>query len=184
LNISFRIKGFAPGKYKVLRSPVTWLVLVSLAIRLAIWLTLPSESGAFSAGGPYLVALDQHFWEFVFFAHTKPPLTYFFHAALFKLCDQACFSANLIFLMDFLMDSIAVGLVYATSVKLGLPRVITWLVALVYSIELINFELWLSGGHPDHLTIFFVALFAWAVVRSLDTPNPVTIGSLPSPAGC
>ena len=172
-RILSRIKNFEPDNYPAWLSPVVLLVLVSLIIRLALWQELPSEYGGFSAAPPdlYFTALGEHFWEYVFYEHTKPPLTYFFHAALVKTCGQSCISQNLTYLPALLLDSLAVGLVYATSVRLGFRRSITWLICLIWSIELIGFEFWRSGGHQDHIAIFFVALFAWSVVKSKYIPT-------------
>jgi hypothetical protein len=64
-----------------------------------------------------------------------------------------------------LFDAAAVALDYLTCVTLGIRRVFAWLISLVFSLELVPFELWLAGGHQDHYTIFFVAFFAWAMVN-------------------
>ena len=124
--------------------PAVALALLSLATR---WVGL-SQLGL--ARGRehtdlYSLALTEHFWEFILFAHTKPPFAYGLQSALIRACDS-CYGSPLSLIPIMLLDVVGVVLVYLACIRVGAGRVPSLLIAGVWSVGLVFFEKWQTHG--------------------------------------
>ena len=149
----------------------TGLAFLCLTARLIALSQLGVARGGFELlPALHMSALTDHFWEFILFAHTKPPLTDVIYSILFRVCDS-CNNNNLSLIPVMLFDTAAAVLVYLACLRIGTDRVLSFLITAVWSVGLVSFEVWKFGLHQDHYTVFLASLFAWALVNRTTIPR-------------
>lgn len=149
-----------------------WILIgVSLLARLSAYLALPPMASYTSippGSALFFDSLQNHFWEFMRFTASKPPMPYVLNAIVVKAAGaQWAHESRLFMIWLFLLDTAALGLLFHAAVLLRVRASVTFACVLLYSLALIPFEIWRNGMFYDQLTTFFTAFFAYAVVRCL-----------------
>lgn len=145
------------------------LLISSIGVRMLVYLSLqgswewkPTDNGSL-----YVEALQLHLSRYIWEATVIPPVTYLLHAAVYAFGGKFATERGLFLLLVFLMDSIAVYLIYLAACRMHVIRGLAFVVCAFYSLALVPFELWRSGFHYDQYTTFFTALFIFACSRLL-----------------
>ncbi len=149
------------------RWPELLLFSLSLGVRLLYWSRMPAEAmvPVDQVLESYLQALKDHFWEYLFYDHTQPPGMFLIHKVLLHLVGPGRAFVTWVPVPGFLLNSVAVVLVYSMARRVGAGRGFGWTMTMIYSLGLIPLELWHGGSTLDHYTVGLVACFAWAVMR-------------------
>lgn len=167
----------APHSVKTESEPKSWrtwlwiLLGVSLLARVLAYLFLPPTAPYLSLDQTTLYFYDNlqnHFWDFIRFTGSKPPMPHVLHALVAKAAGAAhAHELRLYLIQLFLLDLAALGLLFHAAVLLRARNAVAFACVLGYSLALVPFELWRDGFFYDQLTTFFTAFFAYAVVRCL-----------------
>ncbi|MCP4265468.1 MAG: hypothetical protein GY777_07825 [Candidatus Brocadiaceae bacterium] len=151
------------NKYWNISLPIL-LVGLSIIVRCLVYWHLKDHR--FGQNISYYDVLRNHLWEFLFFDTTRPPLMYLLQTIPVWIFSNDSIAALHPFLvMTFIMDVLAVLLIYYSAKNLHINSVISFVITFFYSLALIPFELWRYGTHYDHQTIFFTSLFMFTCTR-------------------
>jgi hypothetical protein len=148
---------------------------ICIGVRVIIMVVLDFSSFSLGRPSPYSEALNSHFWTYLWNTSLIPPLNYIIDAFLVHFIG---FNWWLKLPVIFFMDVVAAYLLFRASLLIGCKAQRSLLLAIFYSLALVPFELWWWGRHYDHLTIFFVSLFSFFVVKwiySCSTKNSIYV---------
>ncbi len=152
-----------------LASPVLLLTAWGILLRVAVYLLLPpaKELAQFGEGDRlFYSALSEHFSEYIRFTSQIPPATFLINSAVIFVCGiKTALHIRAFLLLIFVLDIFAVNLLYRSAKKIGSNEGLSFVIMLLFSTALVPFELWRTGMHYDHYTIFFTAFFAWSLVK-------------------
>jgi hypothetical protein len=152
-----------------LLSPILLLTTIGILLRVVVYLLLPpaKEILEYQEGDKlFFSALMDHFPEYLRFTSQIPPATFVINAALLTFLGVATtLHIRAFLLLVFLLDIIAINLLFRASKKMESNEGLSFVIMLLFSIVLIPFELWRMGMHYDHFTLFFTAFFAWSLVK-------------------
>ncbi len=150
-------------------SPIFLLTAWGVLLRLAVYLLLPPANEIMQypeADRLFFSALTDHLPEYIRFTSQIPPLTFLINASLFMVFGiKTALHYRVFLLFVFLLDIIAVNLLFRSAKKMGSNEGLSFLIMLLFSTALVPFELWRVGMHYDHHTVFFTAFFAWSLVK-------------------
>ena len=150
-------------------SPVLLLTSWGILLRVAVYLLLPAakELAQFGEGDRlFYSALSDHFSEYIRFTSQIPPATFLINGAvIFFFGIKTALHIRAFLLLIFVLDIFAVNLLYRSAKKMGSNEGLSFVIMLLFSTALVPFELWRTGMHYDHYTVFFTAFFAWSLVK-------------------
>ena len=130
------------------------------------WIYFGSNVISFPVGTDnslYYVALKDHFFEYIYYYHTKPvgiPLSDYLSLIIFGSFSKGHF------LIVSLLDSAAPAFILSVLLRLKLPRLYSLLIVSTWSLGLISWEYWRWDGHYDHFNVFLFSLYGWAFYNS------------------
>lgn len=147
------------------------LLSLSLLSRLVVYLALPPTEPYTSLHPSvplYFDDLQNHFWDYIRFTASKPPMPHILNALVVKVAGARLAYESRLFLVQLsLLDITALGLIFHAAIMLRIRNTIAFTGVLLYSLTLIPFELWRGSYFYDQMTTFFTAFFAYAIVRCL-----------------
>jgi hypothetical protein len=147
-----------------------WLLFLSGLVRVLVYSKLPSPDAVPPNWTLYFEALRKHFFEYIYFTTLKPPLSHLINALpLWLFGPVMTYESRYFLIIAFLLDTLAVWLVYLAAKNLKIRDGLAFIIALFYSMAIIPLELWRNGLMYDHHTIFFTALFIYACCRMLNS---------------
>ncbi|MCE5325928.1 MAG: hypothetical protein LLG01_05890 [Planctomycetaceae bacterium] len=156
----------APPRRLMRLAPLLLVVAAAVTMRAAVYAQLPPRPAPTQNQIYYAQALTAHLGEYLWHTTLKPPLSYLIQSGALRVMgiEQAHDRYGLL-LVTFLMDCLAVVLLYLACRRLRINGWLAAAVLAVYSIAYIPFELWWEGAHYDHHTLFFTSLLVYALVR-------------------
>ena len=158
-----------PGFKNRFSSPLSLLLLWSIALRVIVYLLLPvsDDFGKYTYSGPlFFSALQEHFGDYLSFTTNIPPGTFLIDALVIGITGAKTAMAIRSFLiLVSIMDIVALFLLWDITGMMGADKKTSFWAILLYSTALIPFELWHNGMHYDHPTLFLTTLFLWSLVR-------------------
>jgi len=163
------------GRKSRLTSPIFFLILGSVILRVIIYLLLPpaKEFEQYADSERlYFSALTEHFSEYFSFTTNIPPASYIINAALLDLVGiKMALHIRAFLILVSIMNIAAIAFLFNAAKKLTSDQRFSFLLISLFSAALIPFELWREGMHYDHFTLFFTSLFAWSLVRLIKDEN-------------
>ncbi len=149
------------------RSVFVWgalLILLSVGARGLFAAELPSALGHEYLDLPYIDGLRDHFWEYVFFSHRKPPFHNILHAAPAWFFTNAELSRYDIYIhLIGVMDVVAIFFLYRASLLAGAWPPLAFAFLGLFSFCLIPYGLHFGSYDRPNVFLFSFFLYACAV---------------------
>ena len=160
------------NKVQPLKTPIIAggiLLFFGLLMRMLIWFFGGKEGLVFGTSETlYSMAIQEHFFNFVYYFHTKPigvPIRDFISMNIFGNIQIG----NFVFTS--ILDCFATILIYVLLIRLKTQNIFAFLLGIVWSLGLISWEYWRQSSHFDHLNVFLVSFFVWALYEQFKSPR-------------
>ena len=113
----------------------------------------------------YFFVLKNHFFDYIYYYHTKP-----IGIPIFHYLTLIVFGGDSInkwsFLTISVLDSFSPAFVLLCFLRLKLPPLFSLVIVSTWSLGLITWEHWRGSGHFDHFNVFLFSFYIWAFYRS------------------
>ena len=152
-GINTKIKDFRDFHFVLI------VFILGLFMRFIHWIYFGNDIISFPVDGErslYYLALKDHFFEYIYFYHTKPigiPIFDYLSVSIFGSIEKGHF------LLVSLLDSLAPAFILAVLLGLNLPRIFSLVIVSIWSLGLISWEFWRWGGHYDHFNVFLFSFY-------------------------
>jgi len=161
-------------KQKQLYACGLFVFIISILCKIYYWLTFGKSyinQGFFKntyENTYYLDALNNHFFEFMYFFHTKPLGILIYHKLSLLMFGNLYTGA---FILTSFLDCLTALLVFLSLQSLNVNKYVSIIASINIAIVTLAWEYWRQSLHFDHPNIFMFTFFSWCLINFYNDHN-------------